>query len=36
MSPEPSDDITRLLHEWTGGNADALPRLIEIVYPEDL
>lgn len=34
MSPEPSDDITRLLHEWTGGNADALPRLIEIVYPE--
>lgn len=34
MAPEPSDDITRLLHEWSGGNADALPRLIELVYPE--
>lgn len=34
MPPEPSDDITRLLQEWSGGNADALPRLIELVYPE--
>ncbi|MFN7914907.1 MAG: sigma-70 family RNA polymerase sigma factor [Vicinamibacterales bacterium] len=34
MSSSPPDDITRLLHEWAGGSADALPRLIELVYPE--
>ena len=28
------DDITRLLHDWAGGDATALPRLVEIVYPE--
>jgi RNA polymerase sigma-70 factor (ECF subfamily) len=27
-------DITRLLHEWRGGNAEALQRLIPLVYGE--
>ncbi len=34
MSPASSNDVTRLLHDWANGTADALPRLIEIVYPE--
>ena len=34
MSTDSRDDITRLLHEWSGGDATALPRLVEIVYPE--
>lgn len=29
-----SDDITRLLNAWAGGDSDALPHLIERVYPE--
>ena len=27
-------DITRLLREWQGGNAEALERLIPLVYGE--
>ena len=27
-------DITRLLHEWRGGNAEALDRLMPLVYGE--
>jgi RNA polymerase sigma-70 factor (ECF subfamily) len=34
MSQKPGDDITRLLHEWSTGDANALPRLAEAVYPE--
>ena len=30
----PADDITRLLREWSRGDATALPLLIERVYPE--
>jgi RNA polymerase sigma factor (TIGR02999 family) len=30
----PPSDITRLLHEWRGGSAEALPRLIPLVYAE--
>jgi RNA polymerase sigma factor (TIGR02999 family) len=28
------DDVTRILHEWKGGNREALDRLIPIVYDE--
>mgnify|MGYP000845423349 CR=1 FL=1 len=34
MTDPPADEITQLLHRWTGGDADALPRLVELVYPE--
>jgi RNA polymerase sigma factor (TIGR02999 family) len=34
MPPERSNDLTRLLHDWAGGDAQALPQLIEAVYPE--
>jgi RNA polymerase sigma factor (TIGR02999 family) len=34
LSPDSRKDITRLLHDWSGGDATALPRLVEIVYPE--
>jgi RNA polymerase sigma factor (TIGR02999 family) len=34
LSSDSRDDITRLLHDWSGGDATALPRLVEIVYPE--
>lgn len=34
MSSDSRDDITRLLHDWSGGDATALSRLVEIVYPE--
>jgi RNA polymerase sigma factor (TIGR02999 family) len=28
------DELTRLLRDWSGGQREALPRLMEIVYPE--
>lgn len=28
------DEITRLLHDWSSGNEAALPKLLELVYPE--
>lgn len=34
LSADSREDITRLLHDWSGGDATALPRLVEIVYPE--
>jgi len=34
VSDPAGDEITRLLHDWSGGNAAALPRLVELVYPE--
>ncbi len=34
MSADSREDITRLLHDWSAGDATALPRLVEIVYPE--
>jgi len=34
VSTDPRADITRLLHDWSGGDATALSRLVEIVYPE--
>lgn len=33
MSPS-GHDLTQLLQEWSNGRADALPRLMELVYPE--
>lgn len=34
VSSSPRDEITRLLRAWSGGDASALPRLVEAVYPE--
>jgi RNA polymerase sigma factor (TIGR02999 family) len=34
LSADSREDITRLLHDWSAGDATALPRLVEIVYPE--
>src|SRR5262249_54968276 len=34
MTPEGSQDITRLLTAWSEGNAEALSRLVPMVYPE--
>lgn len=34
MSPAPPNDVTRLLHEWANGDSQALPPLMEAVYPE--
>ncbi len=34
MSSPPAPELTQLLHEWSQGRADALPRLMELVYPE--
>ena len=34
MPPPADDDLTRLLHAWSGGDAEALPKLMEAVYPE--
>ncbi len=34
MTTAPDPDVTRLLHDWAAGRPDALPRLMEIVYPE--
>ncbi len=32
--PEPSADVTRLLHAWRGGDSQALERLTPMVYQE--
>lgn len=34
VSDSVGDEITRLLHDWSGGDAAALSRLVELVYPE--
>ena len=34
MADSPHDDLTRLLNDWSHGQADALPRLLDVVYPE--
>jgi RNA polymerase sigma factor (TIGR02999 family) len=34
VASESRDDITRLLHDWSKGDTTALPRLVEVVYPE--
>ncbi len=34
MPPEPPKDLTRLLHDWASGDAQALPQLMDAVYPE--
>jgi RNA polymerase sigma-70 factor (ECF subfamily) len=34
LSADSREDITRLLHDWSAGDATALARLVEIVYPE--
>jgi RNA polymerase sigma-70 factor, ECF subfamily len=34
MSSNSGHELTQLLHEWSSGRADALPRLTELVYPE--
>jgi len=34
MPPPANDDLTRLLHDWSRGDAAALSRLVELVYPE--
>lgn len=34
MPPPAEPALTQLLHEWSQGRADALPRLMELVYPE--
>jgi RNA polymerase sigma factor (TIGR02999 family) len=34
-APDPRDhEVTRLLHDWAGGDQGALGRLIDLVYPE--
>lgn len=34
MADAPQTDITDLLNRWSGGDAEALPRLLDRVYPE--
>ena len=34
MPAVPPTDVTRLLHEWASGDRQALPALMEAVYPE--
>lgn len=34
MVDTPGPELTRLLHDWSNGQPQALPRLMEIVYPE--
>jgi RNA polymerase sigma-70 factor (ECF subfamily) len=34
MSTSPHEELTHLLHEWSNGRSDAVPRLMELVYPE--
>jgi len=34
MVDAPGPELTRLLHDWSNGQTQALPRLIEMVYPE--
>lgn len=34
MSAPSGEELTWLLHEWSSGRSDALPRLMDLVYPE--
>ena len=34
MVQQPSSEITGLLHAWSGGDEDALARIVGLVYPE--
>ena len=34
MAQQPSSDVTGLLRAWSGGDEDALARIVKIVYPE--
>lgn len=34
MPEAPDHEVTRLLHEWAGGDQQAAARLMELVYPE--
>jgi RNA polymerase sigma factor (TIGR02999 family) len=34
MVQQPSSEITGLLHAWSGGDEDALARIVRLVYPE--
>jgi RNA polymerase sigma factor (TIGR02999 family) len=34
MLPSPSSEITGLLRAWSGGDGDALAKVVELVYPE--
>ena len=34
MSVEPQHDVTRILHDWSGGDAQAPSRLMPLVYDE--
>jgi RNA polymerase sigma factor (TIGR02999 family) len=34
MTKTPDHEVTRLLHEWAGGNEAVLSPLMELVYPE--
>jgi RNA polymerase sigma factor (TIGR02999 family) len=34
MSDAPPTEITQLLHAWSRGDSEALPRLLDLVYPE--
>jgi RNA polymerase sigma factor (TIGR02999 family) len=34
VSPAPSSEITELLHAWSGGDQNALQKIIQVVYPE--
>lgn len=34
MAEPAPDDLTRLLNDWSHGQSDVLPRLLEAVYPE--
>ena len=31
---QPSHDVTRLLHDWSGGDEEAAERLMPLVYDE--
>ncbi len=34
MDSPTDEELTRLLREWSSGRSEALPRLVELVYPE--
>jgi RNA polymerase sigma factor (TIGR02999 family) len=34
MPASSNEDLTRLLHDWSNGKSDVLPRLMDLVYPE--
>jgi RNA polymerase sigma-70 factor, ECF subfamily len=34
MLPSPSSEITGLLRAWSGGDGDALAKVVELVYPQ--